>query len=101
MEEIVLWRPARKGRPAPNRNRDAARSNNARGKQASAGDADKADDKSRGPRSQKGRGPKGKGKPGGKKQGKPTHATGRPPRADKPVDPDSPFAVLSQLKSKS
>lgn len=101
MEEIVLWRPARKGRPAPNRNRNAARSNTARGKQASSGDADKADDKPRAPRNQKGRGPKGKGKPGSKKQGKPAHASARPPRADKPVDPDSPFAVLSQLKSKS
>ncbi len=96
MEEIVLWRPARKGRPAPNRNRGTGK-----GKQASSGDAEKADDKPRGPRNQKGRGPKGKGRSGGKKQGKPAHASARPPRAEKPVDPDSPFAVLSQLKSKS
>ena len=91
MEEIVLWRPARKGRPAGNRNRRG-------GKDTAAADSDTP----RGQRHQKGRPSKGqKGRPGGKKQGKPAHASSRPPRADKPVDPDSPFAVLSQLKSKS
>jgi len=104
MEEIVLWRPARRGRPPANRNRNRG---GARGKDAASGEASgDADKPQRGPRSQKGRpagkgGKANKGKAGGRKQGKPAHATGRPPRADKPVDPDSPFAVLSQLKSKS
>ncbi|MGD1932940.1 MAG: helicase-related protein [Candidatus Phaeomarinobacter sp.] len=95
MEEIVLWRPARKGRPAANRNR-GARSGTA------TADADKPRGQRNQKGAQKGRPQKGqKGKPGGKKQGKPAHASSRPPRADKPIDPDSPFAVLSQLKSKS
>jgi len=46
------------------------------------------------------RGPKGKSK------GKPRHDgpksfEARPPRAEKPADPDSPFAILAALKNKS
>jgi ATP-dependent RNA helicase SUPV3L1/SUV3 len=48
----------------------------------------------------------GKPKHGGK-GGKPERREGgksfeaRPPRAEKPIDPDNPFAVLAALKTKS
>ncbi|MEO0822543.1 MAG: hypothetical protein AAF074_19220, partial [Pseudomonadota bacterium] len=53
-----------------------------------------------------GQGPQGGGKgKGGKNQPRRDHdkqdANRRPPkRAEKPVDPDSPFAILAQLKNK-
>ncbi|KFE36706.1 helicase-related protein [Thioclava atlantica] len=40
-----------------------------------------------------------KGKKGGKPQG-PRNFEARPPRKEKPVDPDNPFAVLAALKDK-
>jgi ATP-dependent RNA helicase SUPV3L1/SUV3 len=54
------------------------------------------------PRRGKG-GPKGKGagKQGGKggDRGPKTHSS-RPPKTDKPIDPDNPFAALMALKNK-
>ncbi|MGB0496827.1 MAG: helicase-related protein [Rubricella sp.] len=54
------------------------------------------------PRGEAPRKPKGKGKPKGKRRddGPRTH-TARPPKAEKPVDPDNPFAALMALKEKS
>ena len=54
-----------------------------------------------------GGGARGKGRPPGK--GKPAQGTAggtkkfesRPPKKDKQVDPDNPFAVLASLKNKS
>jgi len=47
------------------------------------------------------RGGKPGGKPGkGKRDGKPMHAKASPPRREKPIDPDSPFAALAALKEK-
>ena len=43
----------------------------------------------------KGRGPKGKG--GGKDSG-PRRMEARPPKKDRPIDPDNPFAILQKLK---
>ena len=52
-------------------------------------------DAAKGPRG-KGRGkPKGKSKDDG---GKPRTHSAKPPRADKPIDPDNPFAALMALK---
>jgi len=51
-------------------------------------------------RAQKPRRPKHKGKP---KQGQnePRKMSAKPPKKDKPVDPDNPFAALMALKDKS
>ena len=52
----------------------------------------------------RGNGPRhGKGSKSGKgsKGGGPRHTEARPPRKDKPVDPDNPFAALMALKEKS
>ncbi|RED11095.1 helicase-related protein [Pontivivens insulae] len=64
----------------------------------------------RGPRKDAGRSdrPQGKGKPrgrkpdgkGGKGGGKPQTHSARPPKAEKKVDPDNPFAALMALKNK-
>ncbi|MFK7944173.1 MAG: helicase-related protein [Paracoccaceae bacterium] len=46
-------------------------------------------------------GPRGKGGPkgkGGGKDGGPRRMEARPPRQEKPMDPDSPFAILQKLK---
>ena len=40
------------------------------------------------------------GKPGADRDSKPKSFEARPPRADKPIDPDNPFAVLMALKGK-
>jgi len=90
MEEIILWRPARKNRGGP-QGRGGNRASRQARQQNNREEAPAGQQKSRKPR-------KGK-KPGG--QGKAGPATSRPPRGDKPMDPDSPFAVLSQLKSKN
>ena len=46
--------------------------------------------------------PERSGKPprGGKPEGGRSYEA-RPPRAEKPIDPDSPFAVLAALKNRS
>ncbi|MEL7114872.1 MAG: disulfide oxidoreductase, partial [Pseudomonadota bacterium] len=46
-----------------------------------------------------GRGKAGKGKPKGQPKAKSFEA--RPPRKEKPIDPDSPFAALAALKGKT
>lgn len=56
--------------------------------------------KQRGPKpnnTQPQRGPKGKGKA---KSNKPQNHSAKPPKKDKPVDPDNPFAALLALKGK-
>ena len=56
------------------------------------------------PRGKSAGGPKGKGKPRGKDGGKPgpKNFEARPPRKEKPIDPDNPFAAaLMGLKDKS
>ena len=40
------------------------------------------------------------GKPGGDRDNKPKTYEQRPPRAEKPIDPDNPFAALMALKAK-
>ena len=47
-----------------------------------------------------GKGGKPERRDGGKPQGAKTYES-RPPRAEKPIDPDNPFAVLAALKAKS
>ena len=97
MEEIVLWRPVRKNRgPQGPRSRAADGEPNAR-----TGGGGKPGGPTRGKGPRKG-GKKGGPNAGGKGGNKgPRQMSARPPRSDKPVDPDSPFAVLSQLKNKS
>jgi ATP-dependent RNA helicase SUPV3L1/SUV3 len=97
MEEIVLWRPVRKNRgPQGPRSRAADGESNAR-----TGGGGKPGGPARGKGPRKG-GKKGGPNAGGKGGNKgPRQMSARPPRSDKPVDPDSPFAVLSQLKNKS
>ncbi len=90
MEAITLWRPAKKRQGGPQEGRRGPRN-------AKAGEDGKQDARPRG-KGRPQRGPKGKGKG---KPGAPAGAkSSPPPRRDKPVDPDSPFAVLSQLKDK-
>ena len=45
-------------------------------------------------------GPRGKGGPKGKPEPVRNYEA-RPPRAEKPIDPDNPFAVLAALKNRS
>ncbi len=47
-----------------------------------------------------GKGGKPHGKGGAKDHDRPKSYDARPPRADRPVDPDNPFAVLAALKAK-
>lgn len=105
MEEIVLWRPRRKDRPARN-SRGRGQSQNRGGANAGANRGAEGDTAS--PRQGKGPGKGRKPGKGGKRPGKggpggnkPAHMSARPPKANKPIDPDSPFAVLSQLKNKN
>lgn len=44
-------------------------------------------------------GDRGKGRKDGKKGGKPPMSASPKPRHEKPMDPDSPFAILQKLKS--
>ncbi|TQS73235.1 hypothetical protein ERN12_05580 [Rhodobacteraceae bacterium] len=44
--------------------------------------------------------PKGKGAPKGAQKGGNRKFEARPPKKEKPIDPDNPFAVLAQLKDK-
>ncbi len=82
---VLLWRPAGRS-DGPRRNRQGQ--NAGRGRQQRDGDK-KPGGKFRG----KGKPPRsGKGGP----SGKPFSA--RPPKRDKPIDPDSPFAKLAALK---
>jgi ATP-dependent RNA helicase SUPV3L1/SUV3 len=101
-------------RPRENRGREArapreggeARRGKDQPAPAPAGEArpqDRPEDKPRGqkPRRENREGYKGKGKPEGKPdrkpEGEPRQAP-RPPRPDKPIDPDNPFAALMALK---
>jgi ATP-dependent RNA helicase SUPV3L1/SUV3 len=50
-----------------------------------------------------GKGPKDKGRRDGPRDGaddQPRRFEAKPPRQDKPIDPDSPFAILQQLKNR-
>ncbi|NVO29076.1 disulfide oxidoreductase [Donghicola sp. C2-DW-16] len=81
------------------------RPNNNRGERTERGDRPEGGKRAEGgdrPRGGKGGKPKGKGGPkGGKPQGPRVH-TARPPKADKPIDPDNPFAAaLMGLRDKS
>lgn len=86
MEEIVLWRPARK--TPPPRRRAPARAKTSNASQDEKSGAGK-------PRSRPAKGRKPN------KGAKADTAPAKPKRPEKPVDPDSPFAVLSQLKTKT
>jgi len=82
MEEIVLWRPARKARRAQPRHDAPA---GAKRKPASKHDR-----------------PAKTAKPHRSRKPKtPSTTPPRPRQPERPADPDSPFAVLGQLKSKS
>jgi ATP-dependent RNA helicase SUPV3L1/SUV3 len=101
MEEIVLWRPVRKNRaPQGGQGRGQGRQQASDGSERQDGPRSKAGNKG----GRKGGKPGNRGKkPGGAKGGgqAPRQMSARPPKSSKPVDPDSPFAVLSQLKSKN
>jgi ATP-dependent RNA helicase SUPV3L1/SUV3 len=101
---IEVWRPGRPGgqrgagqrnqnqrrQDGPRRGRADAKGADARGTDAKSGDANRGDPKH-----------KGKGRPKrGRKDGKqePRQWSDRPPRKEKTVDPDSPFAQLADLK---
>ncbi len=106
MEDIILWRPARKSRGGPPRRRNQAKSPAVAAKSNAAGEsADATADAQP---------PAGRGKPrrrpakarkpqhgGDKANGRNAAPKGKPARAERPIDPDSPFAVLSQLKNKN
>lgn len=69
-----------------------------------AGEGGKRDDHRKGGKSEggHGKGPRRDDRKGGKPEGghKPRNFEARPPRADKPIDPDNPFAALLALKGK-
>jgi len=92
------WAPNRGARRGQGKPRREARGNETpRGdKGPRQGRDDRTDDRARG----KGGKPKGKGKPGKTDAGKSFEA--RPPKKEKPIDPDNPFAAaLMGLKDKS
>ncbi len=100
------WAPRPRSRPSrPDRRRDRGGQQGAADQSGEAGQPVKP----RGGEGSKRRSGKpgrkgdagGKGETGGKgkPQGQKTYDK-RPPRAEKPIDPDSPFAVLAALKSK-
>ncbi|HET7409598.1 MAG TPA: hypothetical protein VFJ13_05315, partial [Paracoccaceae bacterium] len=60
----------------------------------------KRPDRGEGDRAKASKGPKGKGPKRDRAEDKPRQYESRPPRAEKPVDPDSPFAILQQLKNR-
>jgi ATP-dependent RNA helicase SUPV3L1/SUV3 len=101
-------RPAPNRRDAPEGQTDRPRSDKPRGERP-AGDRPRGDkprgDKPAGnrPRGDKPRGDKpyaDKGNRGPRDDNKPKTFEQRPPRVEKPIDPDNPFAVLMALKNK-
>jgi ATP-dependent RNA helicase SUPV3L1/SUV3 len=82
------------------RHADAPPQGDRKPREKSHGDRPKGD-KPRGdrPQGERREGYKGKGKPDGKPDRQKTFEA-RPPRPEKPVDPDNPFAVLMALKGK-
>ena len=99
LEEIVLWRPARRGRPPAARGSGSGKND--------AGPKEAGEHKQTRPRGKRRGKPRGKtdSKAGDTDRGKPATARERPPmqarpphRKEKPIDPDSPFAILSKLK---
>ena len=89
--DAAVWTRRGRGAGKPDNRRPAASGENA--KNAENGDQPKR------ARSPKNAGPKGAG-PKGKGPRPPKSSSGTKPRreADKPIDPNSPFAVLAQLK---
>ena len=82
---VLLWRPA--GRNENNRNRQNRPGN----RQRQGAGRGKGDDRNQPHRNGKGKPPRH-----GKKHG--DNSKPRPPRKEKPIDPDSPFAKLAALK---
>ncbi|MDE3121637.1 MAG: hypothetical protein KGK00_07665, partial [Paracoccaceae bacterium] len=75
------------------------------GRQAPPGDRpERRERKDRGDQ-ERGKGkPHGKGKPQGKgprRDDRPKHIEAAPPRREKPIDPDNPFAVLAALRDRT
>ena len=92
-------RPARQDQQAQG-GEDQARGK-PRGKKRHHGEDGQGDHGGRG-KPQGGRHPKGGGAKGGAKGGQGAKTfSARPPRAEKPIDPDNPFAVLAALKNKT
>ncbi|MCR9139751.1 MAG: helicase-related protein [Alphaproteobacteria bacterium] len=89
---VLLWRPAGRSDGARGRHRQGSRNNQATGHGRNQRDGEKK------------AGPKGKGRFKGnprksKKDGQGSgNYSARPPRREKPIDPDSPFAKLAALK---
>ncbi len=87
------WAP-RPRAPRPDRapRREGAEGRNAGGKSGARREGGKPEGK---------RGGKGKHGKGGKPDEQPRNFQARPPKKDRPIDPDSPFAVLAALKGKT
>lgn len=100
-------RPERGSRPQGDRpRREGAGGERAQGERGERPKREGGGDRPQGERREGGK-PKGGGKggkperrDGGKPQGAKSYES-RPPRAEKPIDPDNPFAVLAALKAKS
>jgi ATP-dependent RNA helicase SUPV3L1/SUV3 len=92
VEASVEEAPVSAGRDRRPRNADAVPG----GKPERVGKPD-GRGKPKGPRKGKGA---GRGKPDGKDKDRPREFSARPPKQDKPIDPDNPFAALMALKQK-
>lgn len=98
------WAPRPRGGQGDRGNRrEGSRESNREGGERKQGGAPRGD-KAGGNRGEKGD-RKGGGKPRGKDNRKPKtentyHFEARPPKKEKPIDPDNPFAVLMALKDK-
>ncbi|MDE3080566.1 MAG: hypothetical protein KGI94_11100, partial [Paracoccaceae bacterium] len=99
------WAPRPRGdRRGPQRHRGAPAADG-EGRQAPPGDRpERRERKDRGDQ-ERGKGkPHGKGKPQGKgprRDDRPKHIEAAPPRREKPIDPDNPFAVLAALRDRT
>jgi ATP-dependent RNA helicase SUPV3L1/SUV3 len=89
---IEIWRPGRRDRPKPRRDRSVAKPQPAR---QHAG-AENASDSGEASNSRKARTQKPRKRP---TDGQRHKSSGRAPRAEKRADPDSPFAALAALKA--
>lgn len=91
---VLLWRPAGRSDGARGRQRQGTKNNQNAGRGRNQRDGDKnAGPKGKGRFKGNPRKPKKDGPSGG-------NYSARPPRREKPIDPDSPFAKLAALKEK-
>lgn len=96
-------RPERGNRPQGDRPNRGERPQGERGdrpKREGGGERPQGERREGGKPKGGGKGGKPERRDGGKPQGTKTYES-RPPRAEKPIDPDNPFAVLAALKAKS